>query len=777
MRQLGEYRDGIAGCDLAGWHDFVVRNWRLGAEGDAEPQPNGVTIDAGPLSCTVLVGPEGSRERVAGPGARLAPHGRGDGWGDRGAAHFRRALRHGFEPDDVVLTLRGLAPRPAIAVLAIPDDGTMDDDARESRLSALRRAGARRGFLAWSSVLICLSHLDTDPMELGAKVGIFEIGGDRLRLQTLEIRQRDGVPIPRRNSEGRVWADPITLGVREQRAREAVLATVQQPRLANVIERVDLPALLAMDSPGVARKELVRLGNGDWVEIEGRAPNLHGFDTSAVLTGDFDLLLVHGPGEGGLTDAVTTALSDVAACPVRAMPPDAVARGAFVAGTRLRDGLPLWFDFLPQIDTIVSDGGEAESMPLIPEDADIEAGRVWRSSAPLRMHWPGASEELRVWLRKEGEDRPRLAPARAGVAPATTTDVMLYVEQAPAQDRAKLTITAPDWAPLRDNPAVVEWARAEPDPRDWETIIEEESGTRPSIPDRVVLPGDARMWGEDGADLSAALKAFDGKNFTRIYKCLANRKALDWEDSDPLVAATKYYCVDSDGSRPGGVTDTDWRRLGDVLSVAEERLISGAVVNNHTFGVLSWAFRLCPDTVWPIAIRVLQDAENPMRFKGHHQMYPQGLGRIAGTKDALRAAIDYLDRLPIWNMPQQACASFLLSRNDGVFDCMTNALVGRWAERVEALLGGQQSDMSGQRYRYLPTLIAGLLRWRRIESHALVLGHDPRADGIVTRLEEVIVRGKRPAVARHVEGYSELRPYFDDEGGNPDILQRLFDRT
>lgn len=690
MRRSGEFRNGLVGIDFSGWRDRVVRNWRISGDGAPEAAVDGHLVEAGPLSCTVLVGPTEDLKRIAGPGARLAPHGRGDGWGARGAAHLRRSLRSDLQPEDLALTLKELASRPAIAVLGIPDLPEMTDAAREARLVALRQAGARRGILAWSSVLLCLDQLTSTSLPAGTRVGIIELDALGFRLQTLDIRERDGVSVPRRRKMGHRTESSMGLANREHSAKQSILKETDEYRLSKVIDQVDLPGLLALEAPGRQLRELIRLGNGDWMEVEATAPKLEEITFDLSEFDQTDIVIFHTPASFELAEAIHQSLSTRCSAPVVLARPEAVAHGAFQAARRLRNGLPLWFDFLPRIDTIVSRAGEAVSFPLIPEDEDVEAGQIWTSPKPLELRWPGGSNELRVWLRKEDADWPRLAPARSGSTPEQTVDVLLRVEQSPAQGRAKLTLLAPDWAPLRDTPAVVEWEEGKIEEKDWSTIIDEESGPRPSIPTRVILPGDARMWTDEGSDLSGALASFDGNKFSDVYRALSQRKALDWQAPDRDLAGRKYYAIDSDGGRPDGVADQDWNRLINVVGCAEEKLVSGDVIDNHAFGVLSWVFHRCPESIWPIAVQVLKSRGGPPGYKGWHTIYPQGLGRIARSDNSLRACIDFLDdRSDDWNMNEQACASFLLSRNDSVFQLLDPVIVTRWTNRIERLLNQQ----------------------------------------------------------------------------------------
>jgi len=185
------------------------------------------------------------------------------------------------------------------------------------------------------------------------------------------------------------------------------------------------------------------------------------------------------------------------------------------------------------------------------------------------------------------------------------------------------------------------------------------------------------------------------------------------DEADHPEHDRRFYAIDSDGERPSGVDDRDWLLFESILSQAEADITSGQVKNNHALGVLSWSFRRCPASVWPVVAKVLTDGGGSLAFPGWHTMYPQALGRIASGEDAFRAGILYLNGIQKpWNKNQQACAAFLLSRNDEIFDLMDQVLISDWTSSVVLSLEDGLRDGFGLKYQYLPILIAGLLRWR-----------------------------------------------------------------
>ena len=781
MKRLGQLRTSLAGFDINGWWDRAVRNWRLTDDGTVALHESGWLVDGGPLSCTVRTGSKAEPSWFAGPGARLAPHGRGGGWGLIGASDLRRSLRGAFLPEDWGLTLQRLAPHSSMAVLGIPDLPAMDDAAREARLEAMRMGGVRRPLLTWSSILVCLNHCSSAPLHKDMCVGVVEHDPQGLRVQVLKMRERDGVLVPMRRKVGQLLPSPIGLAMRERRIAEDLARAAGDDRVAQALALADLPGLLALDGPGHERSELIRLENGDWVEVSGRSPDLPEPPELPAGLSTCDEVLVHGPGSEALTLALRDGLNLADGVAVDVAAPDAVARGSLVAAERLRDGIPIWFDFLPKLDTIVLERRQAKSCPLVGEDEDVEGGRDWRSPSPIKMYWPAGGNELRVWLRKEDAAHPRKAPAHIQRAPERNVEVLLHVEQSPAQGRAKLTLESREWAPLRENPAIVRWEDGDEDYRDWKTIIAAESLPPPSIPDRVILSAHRDMW-YGANDLAGKLDSFDGHDFAPIAKALTHRSRLFWQSTDPVTAARQYYAVDSDGGRPDGVSDRHWDRLLEILGLAERQFLAGTNRNNDALRVLTWCFHLCPATVWPPVVAALTQEPGPDLAQGWQIIFPQGLGRIAKGGDAFRATISYLNGLPLaWNRNQQACASFLLSRNDDVFACMDRATIEQWAHMVQELMDQQRLNLESRSYIYLPTLIAGLVRWRLVEPTAFLMGEDPLADVLAQGIDQILEAAETTPltkfVASVVQGYSLVRAYLDDQNVQPDILIRLFDLT
>lgn len=769
-------KDRLIGLDINGWHDRAVRNWRLDRDGLEQAVPEGHLIDGGAVSRVVRVGDE-VLTAVGGPRAQLAMHGRGAGWGDFGDEDRRVLIRRSDDPMAWGACMQELGREARIAVLAIPDLPHMTEEAREKRLEAMQALRARRTMLVWSSVALALQQCQQMTVEDGQKLGIIEIDTNGLRLQTLDIVERDALLTPRRRSGGYLVETSLGLAERERICLEKVSADANDPRVARALGLADLPTLLAMSAPGATNSELIRLENGDWVEAVGRAPGIQDAPNLGAFFDAADHILLHGPCQPELLDAIRALLQRASSKKIDVAHPSAVAYGAFLVAMRVRQGLPPWYDYLPDVETIVQDREEAESLSLVGEDEAAEAGKTWRSRKPITLRWPAGSISMKVWLKKDDDPDPRMSPATVPAAPERDEKVQLYLEQQPAQGRAKLRITSETWPFLQERPAIVDWDAGERDPdgRDWETIISDFKVRPPVIPERVILPAHTDLWyPEQGDGLAGALRAFDGKNYTPVYKALSARRRVYLDQPNHPDHDRVFYAVDSDGGRPSGVKDEDWDLLLEIISQAEVDFTTSNAKNNHALGVLSWSFRLCPATVWPIVVRVLRKDGGPPSFPGWRIMYPQALGRTAADRDAFTAAIDYLNSLGVdWTKDQQACAAFLLSRNDEIFEILDPATIDRWARVAQASLKQGLRKGFGNNQHYLPILIAGLLRWRFREPNAFAPIHDTKGEVFADLLERAIHRDD--IYQRQRAAYQTVLDAISDTGARPDLLQTLFD--
>src|SRR3954452_4356184 len=77
----------ISGIDLNGWQDVAARDWDPEEPDERLSEP--MILDGGFKSVAIT---QLSGERIGGPQASLAPHGRGKGWGPIGAEDRRVSI-------------------------------------------------------------------------------------------------------------------------------------------------------------------------------------------------------------------------------------------------------------------------------------------------------------------------------------------------------------------------------------------------------------------------------------------------------------------------------------------------------------------------------------------------------------------------------------------------------------------------------------------------------------------------------------------------------------
>jgi hypothetical protein len=150
----------------------------------------------------------------------------------------------------------------------------------------------------------------------------------------------------------------------------------------------------------------------------------------------------------------------------------------------------------------------------------------------------------------------------------------------------------------------------------------------------------------------------------------------------------------------------------------------------------------------------------------------------------MRRAIDYLLALPAatWNKDQTACMAFLISRTDDALPLLERPDVEYLAEIVRAGLERERGGHYTATFIYLPILLVGLLRWRMVETWALVAGQDPAADRMAEPLDAIIRDLTRRThtdqrLVRYVDLLKASRKALSGEGGHGHLLADLFDLT
>ena len=771
----------LVGFDLNGWRDQAMRNW-IEKPGEGETFNQGTLISAGIGGIVVTIG-DGSRagEHVGGAQARLAPHGRGGGWGDIGRDARRvRVSDLLANPQQnikaLAAALSGLAHESAVGVMAIADTGADTEHAQEALLDAMRQAKTRRRLLVWRPVLAVLASLDLDIMQTVKTVGFVSHDGSGFATQKLIVR-RGAITAPERREIGRIHPSDLGLSGLRASAEAAMHGALPMGVGTEHLAQSETLIRLALGAPTL--REPVRRSGESWHVIDPpKGLVLEGVVVPPTISNhlvDCDLILFETPTTGAVRSVLADMWIDFFDCPVHTLANDAVACGALIAAKRLSEGAPVYFDFLPQISTIIQGRDGARTFDLIPKDETLPAGMVYRSREPARFGLQPRQDSISVYLRKETEAAPRLALVPLAAPVSRTMPVDLRVEQTPASGRARLTLTSEAFS----SPIVVDWDAAERQTKNWDTIIKELERPRPTIPNRLVLPCGMEVW-EGPANR---------RGLSEMLVANLGRREVDWEALATLAASRPNgkYAVSSDGDVPSGLTLGDEAMLDQMIGLAVLKIQacvgSLPAPENKALNFLTWMFRRCPSSLIAPMIDALDPDDGTPRFFRHQSrtLVYQGLGRIARTSDEVRKIFDHLFSIPtdLWKKDQTACAAFLFSRTDDAPPLLLRSEV----DRIGLIVSRQLSAAVGGGYTasfiYAPILLVGLLRWRLVDPWSLVAGRDPTANTMLESLDAVIadlaVQSLRiPRLAKHYELLVQSRQELNGKGGNSDLLMDLY---
>lgn len=775
------------GIDLNGRRDLALRNWTIGADGEESEQK--FQIHGGIFGSLVRVGDASNPKWIGGFQSELAPHGRGPGWGEVGRIERRTSLRSVLdqtEPNVDLLraAIEGLGKGASHAVMAIDDTAEATEVRQDLLLSAMHRAGLRQRLLVWRPVLAILSVLQDQDLSEGSSVGIINHTKDGLGIQMLRIRRETGrtrtILAPERRSAGLLAQSEVGYAGLERLAEKAISAIFEE------MPTTEAPRALGLLALGLeAEPEVLRTERGRWVRLappKGIAtPTVALSKEAKECLHSCDLVLFETLVEGRLRTEISSRLSNILDREIIGLSPNCVAMGALEAAERMSRDEPVYFDFLPQISTIVSSSTDREPMnfDLIDPDATLAAGRIYRSPKPAKLGLDKGQDRLTIYLKKEMVEWPRKAEIDLGTIVNSAAPVDLFVEQSPLSGSARIVLRSP--ALSRQH--TVDWQAAEEVRHDWASLIKELETPAPTIPERLILPCGMEPWeGSNRAEgLLSLLDRYDGA------------RSVDWDSLAARMASRPngMFCISSDGNLPPDVPEHSVKKLKRLTerAVDEElsRLAKQKDKDNARLRFLLWQFRRCPDVIVKYLLPVISDRD---AWRGlfphwkHWQMVLQGLGRCAATPQIEQATMKAVLSRPrsTWQWwGENACLSFLLSRSDTAVQFLNRRHVEMIAKAAlddfEANVGTDYT-----RFFYAPFLMVGLLRWRQVERRSLIEGQDAIADDF-----GFMVRKTLPDIDRRAQTIGNLRKYvrlleqvLDElrgEGSNPELLLDLFGRS
>lgn len=789
----------LCGYDLNGWGDRAARNWCIGPDGEESAGAGILQVTGAVLQPSVVRTGEGRGARwIGGAQARLAPHGRGGGWGDIGAPDRRATVRDLMAAPQpatqpLAAALAGLASGARVCAIALDDHPARSEDLQEALLAAVAQGRLGRGLLVWRSVLAVLGCLAEEADWLapdeGLTLGVINHVGEGFTLQKLRLRREMGrgraLFAPERRRMAQPIDSPLGYAGLFDAARKALIAGGAGPR-GDWADHAQARAALALGRP--ARAELLRTERGDFFQIDPPgALELPPDDRLGAIAGKMaacTMILFESLTMGAMRDALLKPLRAAWGSALIDLPEDIIARGALEAARRHDEGEPVYFDFLPQISTIVLGQDGARSHDLIEPGATLPAGRIYRSAEPAKFAIQAGQAEFSVHLRKELAPWPRKARVEIGAPVSEIVPVSLSVEQVPAAGRARLLIDAPRLS----RQFTVDWEGATELHRPWEDLVVELDGPAPTIPKRLVLPCGMELWEDSPA----------GQGLTSLLAQNLRSPQVDWKVLADKLSARKLkrHCISSDGDIPDQVPEQSRAHLEQLteraLAELEDRRAGRRGSNdNHALKFLTWQFRRAPDAIPAMLLEAWQDRaagrKHPFALsEASWVLIYQGLGRTCRSEEDERIAVARLFARPVekWSYRQEtAAAAFLLSRSDTAPLLLERSHVEQLAERVLMEFAAEH-DTNYTRFNYAPFLLGGLLRWRLKEGNALVEGLDPLADALSAAIERTLSdfarhKNRNETFLRAVSHYEPLLEQLLDElageGRNPDLLVDLYD--
>ena len=781
----------LCGYDLNGWRDTAIRNWNVLPGEDVKF--GRFISESGLKPVVVQSGDAKTGKWIGGPQANIAPHGLGDGWGAVGTSDRRKAVsdilaqEHNTSKDLLGATITGLSRNADFGVVGIEDLATTTELFQEKLLGALNIAKVRSKLLVWRPVLAVLNYIDQGSLNQNTHVGVICHSAEGFSVQKLLIRRTECrgqvLLAPERRYQGTLVKSKLGYNGLWNEARAAVADKLGSIRFLD-------PDLLKT-TPKLAfgfecKTELLKRRTGDWIKLD--PPETISMDGSDLLSSSFqnvensDIILFETLSTGPVREFLKNKFSSFFPGKIIELDEGSIAEGALYAAQRFSTGCPVYFDFLPQISTIIQSKDGAENRDLINKGETVAAGQLYKSRNPVTFGIHSRQSSLTVYLFKENEKWPRKTSISLGSEVQERTLIDLSVEQRPASGRAKLQMKSD----ALGRQFLIDWDKAKEVEKDWQTLIEELGRLHPSIPSRLVLPNGFYAWEEPNRS--------DG--LFNILEQNVERKNPDWETLANQLSARpfKKYAISSDGELPKnipqGAIDQLERLTKRAIKELQKRIGGEIKTDNQSLKFLTWQFRKCPEQVteW------LFDCANKKSMGRTHPFAPkkandvliyQGLGRTSKSIEMEKEVVELILRKPIedwqWRI-ETACLAFLLSRSETAPTLLTRGSIEHIAKRVilefRQAVGGPYTT-----FNYAPFLLVGLLRWRIVEPNALVVGEDKVATNFGKCVERTIqdLTSRRytsfkmeQAYSRYVDILEDILSELEGEGRNPDLLFDIY---
>jgi hypothetical protein len=789
-------RRRIVGLDLNGRFDMAARDWN---EEDAEIQPAGdVRLIRGGTGGAVVTTRQ--NRLVAGPQAALAPHGRGQGWGEIGDAARRRglaeALDHvGRDRGDASLiraAVDALARGCDQVVAAVPDLARFDEAAQGATLDAMlvRRRSVRLLWRPVAAFIELLANGRIGPEAEGARFRILVHGGHGIEDQLLTLRRDPEHPrhfAPERAGPGTSCA--TANGLDSLFAEAAII--VRNRNGAVAWERCEHSRLGPQLLTGVAAAgdtEVLRSWNGNWVAVTAPeiAPEALHLDAAEItpppepVAATFLVTPLADPYADTLADALSRA-----AGPIETIGPEIVARGCLRAGRIIERGLPHYFDRLEPVAIAVLRGEHPAFDHLIPPNSVVPANREYVSRELSGFEWAKGKSAIEFYVLK-GETEVRHWQVTKEAAPPQNASVGLRIRQMPGQSWARLTVSSTAWEPLSRSPVALDWETLTPIDLSPEEVLAKLRTPPPTIPERIVERPHLDLWmGADWAGNGEASRL--ARAAAKGEPVAPGRWAAEIRQArrHPEPPHERFWLVGTDGDVPDGLPQDVREGFDEAL----DRLAASACTatlrrpprNNELLIALTWCFIRCPEPVQDGILDALDahalGERHPLSLPPHAiRVLRQGAGRAVSGVTRFERLFRYLDRAPI-NTDTLNALAMALSRREEAPQGLTREQVDRFLDRLGwELIARIEARDFRIRFRNTLSAIAGLFRWRKREPFALLAVRDPVAGKLretLTRAEEMLERGHDiQQKEQKIDLVRRIIDFLDGEG-DPDILRRV----
>ena len=785
------------GVDINGWRDAAARDWDVE---DLDLKIDPMSLEGGVEGVSVL---SSAGRWVGGPQALLAPHGRGDGWGEVGRPERRKSVVEALhalleEKEDATPALRasvGALTRGAQSLMVtVPDVPEFDERAQGLLLGALRGRGRPRSVLLWRSVALFLHALEIGviPMQpVGCKVNLLVHTRRGLELQSLTLAAADGFSehhAPVRKGFGEIILPELGLAALSRKVEALVIAA--NPFLADRrCEATRLPARLLCESGFEAKSEILRRDNGTWAQASSEPINGDQVIQSPISSFDAppaDLTLLASP----LSPALTAVLERRLAAhfqKLHVLPWSSVALGALAAGRLIERGLPHYLDQLEPISLAILGRERAAFEYLVPPNSNVPANREFVSEPMTDFAWAADRERIEFYVLKGsteiGEVRHWTMDERS--PPGADTPVTIQLCQMPGQSWARLEVTSPDWPDLARSPIRLDWETLKPDPRSVQEILETLQRPRPVVPNRIVELPNIGFW--DGSLGEPGLLAVMNRNHRQLLEVLIRSQRAYSLDSQPTLRRIRP--VGTDGDLPVELSDKQRDMFIETLHYLANELstelgVGRGVNENIGYRCLTWAFTACPLEIQDITLDAL-DAQNRevyhplLNLRAANTVLQQGAGRSIDGAERIKRLLRILTDRQNKNAHTWAAYSFILSRREVAPLALDSELV----EKIALQLVKRLNDSARRRnfatlYKYLIGVTAGLLRFREVEPWALLVDRSATAtmlhhallccrNQLVGQAKEIL---QGPAKLAVTESLIEM---LAGSGGDPDLLIRI----